>query len=149
MVLTRSRRQRQPGTTLPVAVSRITGGLLVSSGLWAMIAPRSFFKKAATFDPYNQHFIQDIGAFQIGLGAVLVLAAFVSNDALAIGLLGVGVGSTAHTMSHVVGLDLGGKPRTDIPTFAVLAALLLFTGMQRLRELRDRPHDDFVRQEQG
>jgi hypothetical protein len=39
-----------------------------------MVDPRSFFTALAAFEPYNQHFIQDIGAFQIGLGAVLLLA---------------------------------------------------------------------------
>jgi multicomponent Na+:H+ antiporter subunit D len=52
-----------------------------------MIAPTSFFEQAATFEPYNAHFIRDLGAFQIGLGAVLLLAAF-SRDALLVALAG-------------------------------------------------------------
>lgn len=33
-----------------------------------MIAPRSSDLTVATFPPYNQHLLHDIGAFQIGLG---------------------------------------------------------------------------------
>jgi hypothetical protein len=44
-------------------------------GVWAMVDPRSFFDKLATFQPYNQHLLQDLGAFQVGLGVVLLLAA--------------------------------------------------------------------------
>ena len=58
----------------PRAVA-IGGGIgFVAPGVWAMVDPRSFFTALAAFEPYNQHVIQDIGAFQIGLGAVLLLA---------------------------------------------------------------------------
>jgi hypothetical protein len=102
--------------------------------VWAMADPRSFFDSVATFDPYNRHFIQDIGAFQIGLGAVLVLAvAFEGAGALAVALVGAGFGSGAHVVSHIVGHDLGGTPETDIPFFAIVTALLLAAGLTRRR----------------
>lgn len=73
---------------------------------------------------------QDIGAFQIGLGSVLLLAVvFPGAAALAIALLGTGIGAGAHVVSHVVGRDLGGRPGVDIPVFAVLAALLVGAGV--------------------
>ena len=118
--------------------ARVVAGLgavfFVVSGLWAMIDPRSFFDAVATFDPYNQHLIQDIGAFQIGLGAVLVLAvAFERAGALPVGLVGVGLGSAAHVVSHAVGTDLGGTPATDIPFFTVMTGLLLTAGLLHWR----------------
>jgi hypothetical protein len=116
-------------------VGVIAGIFFLAFGLWAMIAPGSFFQAVAAFDPYNQHFVQDIGAFQIGLGAVLLLAGIPARaDALAVALIGVGVGSAAHTLSHVLGRDLGGKPNVDIPLFAVLSVLLLAAGVVRWRE---------------
>ena len=123
--------------------SRVVAGVgaafFVGSGLWAMVDPRSFFDAVATFDPYNQHLIQDIGAFQIGLGAVLALAvAFERAGALAVGLVGVGVGSAAHVVSHAVGTDLGGTPETDIPFFAVMTALLLAAGLLDRRSRSQR-----------
>jgi hypothetical protein len=88
---------RQPETRKGRAdrVARIVavaaGMFFLIPGLWAFFAPASFFEAAATFDPYNTHLIRDIGAFQIGFGAVLVLSAFV-RDALLAGLAGVGPG---------------------------------------------------------
>lgn len=100
-----------------------------------MADPEAFFERVAEFDPYNQHFVQDIGAFQIGLGAVLLLAALVRRiDALALALLGVGAGSGAHVVSHVVGRDLGGTPETDIPVFATLTLILVAAGVLRWRQ---------------
>lgn len=60
-------------------------------------------------------------------------------DALAVGLLGVGVGSAAPFISHVIGLDLGGTPGVDIPLFAGPAVLLLAAGLMRWREWRAGP----------
>lgn len=99
-----------------------------------MAAPESFFQSVARFEPYNQHFLQDIGAFQIGLGAVLLLACRRSpTDGLAVALIGVGTGSAAHTVSHLIGTDLGGNPPVDIPFFLALTGLLLWAGWSRWR----------------
>jgi hypothetical protein len=118
----------------PRAVAVLGGLSFLASGLWAMAAPESFFDAVATFEPYNQHFVQDIGAFQIGLGAVLLLAATVRGDALAVGLVGVGIGSAAHTVSHLIGRDLGGRPELDIPLTASMSLLLLAAGLWRWRQ---------------
>lgn len=121
---------------LPRAVA-IGGGIFFAVfGLWAMAAPESFFEQFAKFEPYNQHLIQDIGAFQVGLGAVLLVAVFIPRiDSLATALFGVGIGSAAHFVSHLIGRDLGGTPETDLPFFAVVTLLLLGAGVVRLRRL--------------
>lgn len=119
----------------PPAMALVGGVMFLGFGLWAMAGPESFFDAMAVFDPYNQHFVQDIGAFQIGLGAVLLLARFAgSADALAVGLVGVGIGSLAHAVSHLLGTDLGGTPAVDIPTFLIIGLLLLAGGIIRWRE---------------
>ena len=126
------------GRWVPRAVALVGGVGFVALGVWAMVDPRSFFDALATFEPYNRHFLQDIGAFQIGLGAVLLLAVVPGRiDGLAVALLGVGVGAALHTVSHIVGRDLGGTPETDIPFFAVIAILLLAGGGLRWRHARD------------
>lgn len=117
----------------PRAIGVLGGVSFLASGLWAMAGPESFFETVATFKPYNQHLVQDIGAFQIGLGAVLLLAATTRADALAVGLVGVGIGSAAHTVSHVIGRNLGGTPEADIPLTALMSLLLLATGLMRWR----------------
>lgn len=116
--------------TIAKVIAGAVGVFLAVFGLWAMLAPKSFFDAFAEFDPYNQHFLQDIGAFQIGLGAVLLLAAVrPAVGALAVALVGVGIGSAAHVISHAVGTDLGGRPAVDIPFFGASTALLLVAGV--------------------
>jgi hypothetical protein len=121
-----------------VPVVRWAGGIgaavFLVFGAWALADPESFFDEVATFEPYNQHFIQDIGAFQIGLGSVLLLALLVpGQDALAVALLGTGAGSAVHVVTHIIGRDLGGRPESDIPMFVALTLLLLVPGALRWR----------------
>lgn len=108
------------------------GGFLVF-GLWALVSPQSFFDQLATFEPYNRHFIHDLGAFQIGLGAVLGLAVMGRFDGLTVALLGVGTGAAVHVVSHLLDLDLGGTPALDLPNFTFLAVALLAAGATRAR----------------
>jgi len=113
------------------------GAGLLALGLWAMVDPQSFFDRIALFEPYNQHFLQDLGALQIGLGAVLLLAALIPTlDALTVALVGVGIGGALHAVSHVIGIDLGGRPAVDIPIFGGLAVVLLVAGVMRWRGRR-------------
>ncbi|MFP5331936.1 MAG: hypothetical protein ACLGHX_06230 [Acidimicrobiia bacterium] len=119
----------------PPTMALVGGVMFVFFGVWALASPRSFFDQLATFAPYNRHFVQDIGAFQIGLGAALLAARFLP-DALLVGLAAGAIGSAAHTVSHVVGTDLGGTPAVDIPTFAIVTVLLAVAAGMRWRELR-------------
>jgi len=122
---------------VPRLVAIILGIGFVAPGAWAMIDPESFFDVLANFEPYNRHFVQDIGAFQVGLGAVLLLAGLSARpDALTVALLGVGLGGALHAVSHVVGRELGGTPARDIPAFAGLAVVLLAVGAVRWRQTR-------------
>ncbi len=108
------------------------GAAFVAFGTWAFLAPRSFFDTVATFDPYNEHFLHDIGAFQIGLGAVLLLGALI-DDALAAVLWGVGAGNVVHVVSHIIDRGEGGNPARDIPFFAVVSLVLLAAAAARTR----------------
>jgi hypothetical protein len=122
---------------VPRVVAIVGGAGFVGLGLWAMADPRWFFEAVARFEPYNQHFLQDIGAFQVGLGIVLLLAGLSGRaDGLTVALIGVGVAAALHTVSHLVGRDLGGVPGRDIPVFAVIAAILLMAGGSRWRYVR-------------
>jgi hypothetical protein len=131
------RDRKSVGNALPRVVAIVGGIGFFSLGLWAMADPRSFFEALARFEPYNQHFLQDVGAFQVGLGMVLLLAGLSARaDCLTVALIGVGVAATLHTVSHIVGRDLGGVPDRDIPAFAVIAAILLAAGVSRWRHAR-------------
>ncbi|MGI8426251.1 MAG: hypothetical protein ACR2FO_04070 [Actinomycetota bacterium] len=119
----------------PKVVGFIGVAVFLGSGLWAMVAPKSFFETAATFEPYNQHFLQDIGAFMVGLGVVLLLALMAPRAAaLGVALAGVGAGSAAHTISHGLGRNLGGNPSVEIPMLAVLTLLLFGAAALALKD---------------
>ena len=113
-------------------VAVAAGAFFVAVGAWSLLAPRSFFDTLATFEPYNAHFLRDVGAFQIGLGAVLLLAVR-RRDALFVALAGVGAGSLAHVVAHVIDRNAGGNPAVDIPLLAVLTLALLGTATTRTR----------------
>ena len=119
-------------TRFPRAVAIIGAVFFIAVGIWAMVDPHSFFETAAKFEPYNQHFLQDVGAFQIGLGAVLLLAGLPARaEGLTVALIGVGVGAALHAVSHAIGQDLGGTPAQDIPLFGAIAVVLLAAGAWR------------------
>lgn len=130
------------GNSVPRIVAILGGAGFVAVGVWAMVHPQSFFEALARFEPYNQHFLQDVGAFQVGLGVVLLLAGLsVGADGLTGALVGVGVAATLHTVSHIAGRDLGGAPERDIPVFAALAVTLVAAGGLRWRQVRGAARD--------
>jgi hypothetical protein len=114
-----------------LTIRRVAGWLGVAfflgSGVWAFAAPRSFFDNVATFEPYNRHLLHDIGAFSIGLGAVLLFALVTNWDGLRVALAGVAVGSIVHVIAHAVDSDLGGRD-TDVPGLAVVALVFVIAA---------------------
>jgi uncharacterized protein YjeT (DUF2065 family) len=116
------------------AVAAAAGVFFVLAGAFAFVAPEAFFEAAATFEPYNEHFIRDIGAFQMGLGAVLLLSVWIT-DAAVVALGGVGIGSLVHAVGHVLDRDLGGTPAMDIPFHGALSIVLIGVAWVRWRSL--------------
>jgi PPOX class probable F420-dependent enzyme len=106
------------GTTLVTAAFSLVGGV------WALLWPVSF-ADAVDF-PDHVHFLHDIGAFQIGIGAGLLLA-LIWEDSLTAALAGFLVANTVHTVNHAVDLDLGGQAWTvwALALLSVLVAVAL------------------------
>ncbi len=119
-------------------MSRIAAffGIVVfgGGGAWAFVSPRGFYDAIATYPPYNQHLIHDLGAFQLGLAAAL-LAALLLRDALLAALAGVTVGAVVHLVAHLEDQSLGGRS-TDPLTVGVIALVLLAGTCLRWRESR-------------
>ncbi len=113
-------------STLITALTALGAAFFIGAGLWAFFGPRSFFDQLATYEPYNPHFLHDIGAFQVGIGAALAAALWRRSDAIFAALNGAGVGSAFHTVAHVRDHDLGGKD-SDPYVFGI-AALLFLAG---------------------
>ncbi|MEO8458405.1 MAG: hypothetical protein ABI559_11385 [Chloroflexota bacterium] len=110
----------------------VFGVFTFAFGVWALVAPVSFFENIAFFGQYNRHFLHDLGAFQMGLGAALLFAVAWRNDALLAVLGGAAVGACAHEYAHIKDYSLGGRD-SDPWTLGIIAAVLTATFVWRLR----------------
>jgi PPOX class probable F420-dependent enzyme len=108
-----------------------TGAFMLAAGVWCLASPRSFATLVGF--PYNRHFIHDAGAFQVGIGVSLLLAA-VWSDARAVALAAFFVGNTVHAVNHVADLPAGGSA-AEAWGLGALSVLVLVALVQRLRGL--------------
>ena len=119
---------------------RITWTLAVlgflGSGFWAFFSPRSFYDAIATYPPFNEHFLRDLGALSFGIGVCLV-APLRFRDSLLVALTGTAAASVAHALSHLIDRDAGGRA-TDVYVWTLLAVLLVAATIVRSREIRAR-----------
>jgi hypothetical protein len=116
------------------ALALLAAAFYTLFGAWALLLPRAFFDTVAAFPPYNEHFLHDLGAFQLGLGAA-VLAALAIRGSLMAALVGVAVASVLHAATHAFDTHLGGQP-TDpwvLGLFAGLVVLALLVAWRRER----------------
>jgi PPOX class probable F420-dependent enzyme len=135
-----------------VTVTALVGAATVVVGIWCLIDPTSF-ADVVKFQAH-QHFLHDVGAFQLGLGVTLLLA-LIWADALTTALAGFLVANTVHTVNHVIDLDEGGSVAQAWLLGGVSVALLI-AFVVRLRQLgyvlgtvataASRPLAPFVRQ---
>src|SRR5688572_5393160 len=100
-------------------------------GVWALVDTSSFYDEIASFEPYNRHFLHDVGAFQMGLGACLLFALVWRGDAILAVLGGASVGAVAHAIAHIVDEGLGGRS-SDPWTLGIIAAVLTMVFACRL-----------------
>ncbi len=124
-------RLSERGRFVVRATTALTGIFMLAAGVWAMASPRSF---ADFVDfPAAEHFVHDVGAFQIGIGVTLLLA-MIWADALAVALGGFLVGNSLHIVSHAMDLDSGGND-ADLWLLVALSVIVLGALMTRLRQL--------------
>src|SRR5829696_4383377 len=124
-------RPMDRGRRVVLAVTGLAGLFMTAAAVAALVAP-SWFADTAGF-PRHPHFVHDAGAFQLGIGATLLLA-LIWHDGLALALAGFLVANTTHAINHAVDLDQGGH-RGD-PW--ALAALSLLTAAALVVRLDDR-----------
>ncbi|HEY1840736.1 MAG TPA: PPOX class F420-dependent oxidoreductase [Mycobacterium sp.] len=118
-----------PARIYLVTITALIGLLTAAIGVWCLIDPRSFAESVGF--PPHEHFVHDVGAFQVGLGVMLLLA-LIWSDALATVLAGYIVGNTVHAVNHFVDLD-----GSALQAWALAAAsvLLVIAFVLRLRQL--------------
>jgi PPOX class probable F420-dependent enzyme len=112
-------------------VTVLAGLLTAAAGVWSLAAPRSFAEFVEF--PYHEHFLHDIGAFQLGIGVTLLLA-LVWSDALATALAGFLVADAVHVTNHVRDLDAGGRV-ADVWALGAVAVAVAVALALRLRQL--------------
>jgi hypothetical protein len=105
-----------------IAAATLLAGLsMLGFGVWALASPQSF-ADLIDFPPYNVHLLHDVGAFQIGIGATLLIA-LRWQDSLAVALAGFVVGSGLHAISHLADLHLGGHGEVEVLGLGAVAVL--------------------------
>jgi hypothetical protein len=117
-------------------VTIAAAALFVVAGAWAFLDPAAFYERVAHFPPYNRHFLHDAGAFQLGLGAALVLS-LIGWDGRRVALWAAAAASVLHAASHVIDHDLGGRG-TDPLALALVAAALIAAALLSTRTSRPR-----------
>ncbi|HEY9418163.1 MAG TPA: hypothetical protein VIQ30_25670 [Pseudonocardia sp.] len=105
-------------------------------GLWAFAVPLSFFTYVASFPPYNEHLIHDIGAFNLGLCAAAVGGILITDSLVAV-LTGLAVGAVMHEIAHICDRLLGGNP-SDPYTLGGFAVIVLIGLLAAARSLDRR-----------
>ena len=121
------------GRTLVAIACLLNGGVLLVFGLWALLLPTSF-AALIDFPPYNEHLLHDLGAFQIGIGVSLCLAA-VWSDATSVVLIGFLTAGTIHVINHSLDHELGGHA-ADSWGLALLVAVAAAGLIVHLRQAR-------------
>lgn len=121
----------EAGDAFVKAVLVATGAFMLTFGTWCRISPRSFRRVVNL--PYSRHFIHDTGAFQVGIGTTLILAAG-WTDAAAVTLAGFGVGNTVHAWNHISDHGKGGHG-LDAWVLGGISLLTLAALMVRMRQL--------------
>jgi hypothetical protein len=95
-------------TYILYAIAGGAAAAFLATGLWPFFDAQSFYDELAEFPPYNAHFLHDVGAFQVGIGATLLLALLWRSDALLVALGGSGIGAAFHFVAHIRDHDQGG-----------------------------------------
>jgi len=112
-------------------VVAVFGVFTLSLGIWALADTTSFFDNIADWPPYNRHFIHDLGAFQIALGAALLFALIWQGDAVLAALGGGAIGATLHSIVHITDEEFGGSD-VDPYLLGIVALILVVAFVWRL-----------------
>ena len=88
-------------TDLVTAVLLVVGVTQILTGVTALLFPGGFYDAIAGYPPENEHFIMDLGSWQIALGALAVYGA--RRPDWRVPLLGfLGLQYALHTIPHII-----------------------------------------------
>jgi hypothetical protein len=110
------------------------GGIQFVNGLWATIAPRSFYDDfplgiggwVSALPEYNEHLTRDVGGLFLATGFVLLAAAmFLERRLLAVALVSYLLFSIPHTIFHLFNLEPFGTGDAIGNVIALTATVVL------------------------
>ena len=131
------RNRARSGGSLAAVVLVVAGLAQLLPGLLAFLAPGASSDAIAGFPPRNDHVLRDLGAWQIGLGAIALAGA--RRPAWHAPLLGLlALQYALHAVSHVIDVNDSDPAWQGPVTLAlqVLGALLLAALALRERTAR-------------
>jgi predicted anti-sigma-YlaC factor YlaD len=103
------------------AVLLVSAVTQLAVGVWTFVSPGSFYDVLATYPPENDHFLKDVGAWNIALGLAALIAA--RTPSWQRGMLGVlAVLYTLHAVSHAIDLDQADPESVGVVTLVALIA---------------------------
>ena len=111
------------------AVLIISGITQLIVGVWSFVAPGSFYDAVATYPPQNDHFLKDIGSWNVALGLAALIAA--RTPAWRRGMLGVlAVLYTLHAISHGIDVDQADPESTGVAALVTqIVAAVVFAAL--------------------
>lgn len=131
-------------TRLTVTTAVIVAALsMLAFGAWSWLDPDGFAAWAGW--PNHVHFLHDAGAFQMGIGMMMIWA-LRWRDAVAVVLAGFVFTNTFHAYNHAMDLDMGGHD-SDPWLLLALSAIAAVGLALRLRVLRHRTADESTDEE--
>lgn len=119
------------GQVLISVTVAVLGLTMIVAGVWSFADPVSFASWVRF--PAHQHFLHDLGAFQIGIGVTLLLA-LLWRDSIAVALGGFVAANTLHVTSHLMDAPLGSRA-TDWLLIGSLSGFAVVALVARLRRL--------------
>ena len=126
---TLSRASARPG--LEHILVGFAGIVHILIGLASLLTPIWFFQNIGTFAPFNRHYEGDLGAFLIGLGVGLLIAARdPARQRLLIGAAA--LGNVVHAFNHtydalIIHAPLGYWLRDTVPLYLFAVVLILLS----------------------
>ena len=115
------------------AVLLVAGAQQLIVGAWAFVAPGSFYDTLATFPPQNDHFLKDIGSWNLALGLAAVIAA--RTPSWQRGMLAVLTLQFAlHAVSHAIDVGAAEPESKGVSTLVALVAGTVVLGAVLARE---------------
>ena len=112
-----------------------TGAITLLTGLWAFVSPGTFYDVIAAFPPRNDHFLRDIGSFQVALGVAAVYGA--RRTTCRTPMLGVFTLMYAlHAISHLINISDAESDALGVVEFVLLAGAALALAGLFARESR-------------